>query len=226
MSKPIVLAVMLIFAPFCDRTARAAEPQQATDKQVAVLLLVDYARSYGYQVMMARIQLERDRTQFERDAKLFEQKKELHRRKVIPSLELEIAELKDTWNRAQLVVAQKNLDYVQAEYEAMVQLARHFGGSSVTAEALYATFRKGWDAGCAKGPDEVAAAKARLDFMVKVVDRARQLHKERNEPLSSLLEKEAQLGFARSEYQNRAGSVSRCRDLLFPSLQDIQAVGP
>jgi hypothetical protein len=216
----------LPFVSLLVPSPRALESGAANNHQMAVMLLVDYGRSYGYQTMMAKIQLERDRAEFERDSKLLLQKEELYRRKAIPLIELEIARLKDTWNRAQLVVAEKSLMFVQAEYEATVQLARHFGGVPVTVEALYATFRRGWEAGCEKGPDEVAAAKAREDFLIKVVDRAEGLYRQRNVSASSLLEKRAQLEIARSEYRHRAESVGKCRALLFPSLEDILAIKP
>jgi len=198
----------------------------ASDRQIAVLMMVDYARSYGYQIMMARIQLERDRAQTERDEQVLKQKQELVRRRVAPPIELEIAQLKDTWNRAQLVVAEKSLEYVQAEYDAMVQLAKHYGGNPTSIENLYAIFKRGWDAGCEKGPVEVSAAKARFDFMEKVVVRAQELHARKNEALTSLLEKQAQLEVARAEYKNRSASVDRCRTLLYPSLGDVQAIKP
>ena len=217
--------LFLCGAPFALK-AQTPNPNIVSNNQIAVMLLVDYARSYGYQSMMAKIQLDRDRAQFERDAQLLKQKEELHRRKSVPLIELEIAQLKDVWNRAQLVVSEKSLAFVQAEYQAMVQLAKHFGGVPVTTEALYATFRKGWDAGCEKGPDEVAAAKARFEFLKKLVERSRQLYRERVETRSSVLEKEAQLEIARSEYDNRASSLEVCRNLLFPSLDDVQAIKP
>ncbi|MGY3453611.1 hypothetical protein [Bradyrhizobium sp. USDA 4353] len=222
--RPLALTLVTLLS--LVRVAAAQEQAPVNDKQIAVMLLVDYGRSYGYQVMMARIQLDRDRAQFERDATLLKQKQELYERKSIPLVELEIAQLKDTWNKAQLVVAEKNLAYVQAEYQAMVQLAKHFGGVPQTTDAIYATFRKGWEAGCEKGPDEVAATKARLDFMEKVVARAEQLYRQRNESLSSLLDKQAQLGIAQAEYQNRAPSLESCRKLLFPSLEEIMAIKP
>lgn len=206
--------------------AQAPDPAIASNNQIAVMMLVDYARSYGYQTMMARIQLDRDRAQFERDTKLLKQREELYQRKSIPLIELEIAQLKDVWNRAQLVVSEKSLAFVQAEYQAMVQLAKHFGGVPTTTEALYATFRKGWDAGCDKGPDEVTAAKARFEFLKKLVDRSRQLYRQRTEKLSSVLEKESQLEVARSEYDNRAASLDVCRKLLFPSLQEVKDIKP
>jgi hypothetical protein len=91
-------------------------------------------------------------------------KQELFQRKAIPLIGLKIAPLKETWNRAQLAVSDKSPTFVQPEYQAMVQLAKHFGGVPVIIEALYATFRKGWDAGCGKGPDEAVVAKTKLDF--------------------------------------------------------------
>ncbi len=228
----LTLGAALLSATLC-LAAHAASPEgdnagsnrPATDRQIAVMLLVDYARSYGYQIMMARIQLDRTQAQLDRDAVILEQKRELRRRNVAPEIELEIADLKDVWNRAQLIVARKNLDYVSAEYQAMVKLAHHFGGSPATTSDIYATFRAGWEAGCAKGPDEAVAAKARFEFMQKVVERARQLNEKHLEPLSSLLEKQTELDIAGSEYRNRAESVERCRTLLFPTLEEIDAIG-
>lgn len=228
MSKRAHICFLVLWfcgAPFAAK-AQTPDPNIVSNNQIAVLLLVDYARSYGYQTMMARIQMDRDRAQFERDGQLLKQKDELYRRKGIPLIELEIAQLKDVWNRAQLVVSEKSLAFVQAEYQAMVQLAKHFGGVPTTTVSLYATFRKGWDAGCEKGPDEVAAAKARLEFLKKLVERSQQLYRKRIETRSSVLEKEAQLEIARSEYDNRASSLDVCRNLLFPSLEEVEAIKP
>lgn len=222
-----ILILGFVLPLFGSVTAHASDPALVNNNQIAVMLLVDYARSYGYQSMLAKIQIDRDRAQFERDATLLKQKEELYRRKAIPLVELEIAQLKDTWNKAQLIVSEKSLTFVQAEYQAMVQLAKHVGGGeSLTTERLYATFRRGWDAGCEKGPDEAEAAKARFDFLAKAVARSEELYKKRNESLAYLLEKQTQMEVARSDYQNRANSLNLCRNLLFPSLQDVLAIKP
>jgi hypothetical protein len=220
--------IKALLAAFClAAVPAAAQEAPVNNNQVAVLMMVDYGRSYGYQTMMARIQLETDRAELERDRIVLSQKEELFRTNRIPLVEVEIARLKDEWNRRQLVVAEKNLAFVSAEYEAMIQLARHFGGGQpVSGETLYATFRKGWDAGCDKGPDEVAAMKARMDFMAKSVDRARQLLAEKNESYASVLGKEMQLRIAIADHDHRAASLDRCRSVLFPSLADILAVKP
>jgi len=205
----------------------AAQDTPANNNQIAVLMIVDYGRSYGYQTMIARIQLETDRAELERDRVVLAQKEELFRNQRIPQVEVDIARLKDEWNRRQLVVSEKSLAYVSAEYEAMIQLARHFGGGQpATAEMLYATFRRGWDAGCDKGPDEVAAMKARMDFLAKSLERARQLHAQQNESYASVLEKETQLKIATADYGNRAAGIEKCRIVLFPSLSDILAIKP
>lgn len=194
------------------------------DRQLAVMMFVDYGRSYGYQVMMARIHLETVKAQLERDQQLLSQKDELRRKRTIPPIELEVAQLKDIWNWKQLIVAEKNLVYVSAEYEAMSQMARHFGGLNIPLSDLYATFRRGWEAGCDKGPDEVEAMKAWADYAKKAVERSRQLNKQGIESASSLLEKEAQVKVALSNYENRRAGLERCRSQLFPSLDDILAV--
>jgi sugar phosphate isomerase/epimerase len=122
-------------------------------------------------------------------------------------------------------VAEKSLDYVSAEFAAMTEMARHFGGEPITVETLYAAFRRGWEAGCDKGPDEVVAMKAWADFAEKSLERARQLYDRGSMPLNALLDREAQLRIARSNAQNRAARLDLCRTALFPSLEEIMAIG-
>ena len=216
---PFLAVLCLVAAPV------TAQETPINDKQIAVLMTVDYGRSYGYQTMMARIQLDTDRAELERDRIVLGQKEELFRSSRIPLVEVEIARLKDEWNRRQLVVSEKSLAYVSAEYEAMIQLARHFGGGQpLTVEELYATFRRGWEAGCDKGPDEVAAMKARMDFLAKSLERARQLEAQQNESYASVLEKEMQLKIAKADHDHRAAGLDKCRTVLFPSLAEILAV--
>lgn len=194
-------------------------------EQLGVLLFVDQGRSFGFQTMMARIQLDTVRAQLERDRKILEQNEDLYEKNAIPLIELEISQLKDAWNRKQLIVAEKSLDYVSAEYEAMTQMARFFGGESVTAEELYGTFRRGWDAGCDKGPDEVVAMQAWAAYAEKALERARQLNARGSLPFSTVLAREADLEIARSNYRNREAGLEKCRTVLFPSLDEVLAVG-
>lgn len=194
--------------------------------QLSVLIFVDQGRSYGYQVMMARIHLDSVTAELERDAALLERNEDLYARNAIPLIELEIARLKDTWNRRQLVVAEKNLVFVSAEYEAMKLAAEQFGKGGITAERLYETFRRGWEAGCDKGPDEVEAMKAWADFAAKSLERARQLNARDVEPDATVLEREARLRIAQSNHENRLAGLDRCRAVLFPSLDDILEIEP
>jgi len=196
-----------------------------TDRQVAVMMFVDYGRSFGYQTMVATIQIDVVKAQIERDQALLKQKEELYRRKVIPVVELEIARLKDLWNRKQLVVAEKSRATVAAQYEAMTEMAKHFGGVEVPTERLYAMFRRAWEAGCAKGPDELDAMQAWAAFAKVSAERARQLHRRGSESLASLLEKEMQQAIAQANYEQRQSRLDRCEAVLFPDLEDIQAVG-
>lgn len=147
------LAAALVAFLASRPTLSSEQDAPITDQQLAVMLFVDYGRSYGYQTMMARIQLDTVKAEFERDRDLLEMKEQLFREHSIPLVELEIAQLKDAWNRKQLIVAEKSLAYVSAEYEAMSQMANHFAGVEMPIGTLYATFRRGWDAGCDKGPD-------------------------------------------------------------------------
>jgi hypothetical protein len=227
MKKLGVLAIAALLACVPNFWLLAADEDTALNNyQIAVMMLVDYGRSYGYQTMIARIQLDTNKAELERDAIILRQKQELYRKKSIPLIELEIAQLKDTWNQRQIVVAEKNLAYVSAEYEAMTQMAKHFGGVKIPVSALYSTFRRGWDAGCDKGPDELVAMKAKMDFLEKVVERSRQLQKQRIETFSALLDKETQLKIARSDYQHRLESLDKCRMVLFPSLKEILSIAP
>ncbi len=196
-----------------------------SDRQVAVMMFVDYGRSFGYQTMLASIQIDVVKAQIERDRALLEQKEELYRKKAVPLIELEIARLKDLWNRKQLIVAEKSLATVSAQYAAMGEMAKHFGGVEVPTQTLYAMFRRAWDAGCEKGPDEVEAMKAWADFSKASAERARQLHRRGSESLASLLEKEMQQKIAQSNYEQRRSRLDRCKAVLFPDLKDIQAVG-
>jgi hypothetical protein len=200
------------------------EKTPMNDRQLSVMMFVDYGRSYGYQTMMARIHVDTVKAELERDQKILEQKEELLRKRAIPPIELEVAQLKDAWNRKQLIVAEKSLEYISAEYAAMTQMAQHFGGLDIPVEKLYATFRRGWDAGCEKGPDEVEAMKAWAAFSEKALERARQLNSQGDEPLASVFQKEANLKIAQSNYENRLAGLDKCRKTLFPSLEEILAV--
>ncbi len=77
----------------------AAQGQDVTklvsDRQVTVMMFVDYGRSFGYQTMLAGIQIDVVKAQIERDQGLLKQKEEIYRRKVIPLVELEIARIND-----------------------------------------------------------------------------------------------------------------------------------
>ncbi len=206
--------------------AQSSDPVKGvSDRQVAVMMFVDYGRSYGYQSMLAAIQIDAVKAQIARDQALLTQKEELHRKRAIPLIELEVARLKDLWNRKQLVVAEKSLATVSAQYQAMGEMAKHFGGANVPADALYATFRRAWDAGCDKGPDEVEAMRAWADFATKSAERARQLNRLGRETKTSLLEKLTQQAIAQSNYEQRASRLDRCKAVLFPELKDILAVG-
>lgn len=226
MASFVTRVVAAIVLAAISGTACLASDKNAAvnDRQLAALFFFDYGRSYGYQLMMARIQLETDRAELERDAIILQQKEELFRKNAIPQIELDVARLKDTWNRKQLIVSEKSVTYIAAEYEAMVQMGKHFAGVEIPAEALYATFRRGWDAGCDKGPDEVEAMKAWAEFLQKSVERSIQLNSQGNEPLSSVLEKKAQLRIAQVNYDQRNAALDKCRKVLFPSLEDILAI--
>jgi hypothetical protein len=210
----------------------AVQPSLADDaatplgnEQLSVLMLVHQGRAYGYQTMMARIHLDTVTAELARDRAILQQNEDLYQKNAIALIDLEISQLKDAWNRKQLVVAEKSLDFVSAQYEAMRQMAEHFAGAEVSLETLYATFRRGWEAGCDKGPDEVVAMKAWVDYAAKSLERARQLNAEGNAPDSVVLEREAELAIARSNYENRQAGLEKCRTVLFPGLDQIVAIG-
>lgn len=227
----MAIAAAAVSAALGTMSAASAQSRDAAkpvnDRQVAVMMFVDYGRSYGYQSMLAAIQIDVVKAQMARDQALLKQKEELYRKKAIPLVELEIARLKDLWNRKQLVVAEKSLATVSAQYQAMGEMAKHFGGVNVPADALYATFRRAWDAGCEKGPDEVEAMRAWAAFATKSAERARQLNRQGRETKAALFEKQMQQTIAQANYEQRASRLDRCRTVLFPSLDDILTVdGP
>lgn len=217
MTFMVVLAVAL-------PVALRAESTPASTNQLMMLYFTDSGRSYGYQVMIARIQLDTVNAALDRDATLLRQNEELFARNAIPEIELEIAQLKDAWNRKQLIVAEKSLAYVSAEYDAMRQMAEHFAGQSVSVEEIYASFRRGWEAGCDKGPDEVVAHQAWAAYAEKSLERARQLNTRGSLPDSAVREREAQLAIALSNYENRQAGLDRCREVLFPTLDEVLAL--
>lgn len=196
-----------------------------TNEQLAVLMFVDQGRAYGFQRMLARIHLDTVQAELDRDRAILEQNEELYERNAIPLIELEVSQLKDAWNRKQLIVAEKSLEAVSAQFDAILEMARHFGGTPVPAETLYGAFRRGWDAGCDKGPDEVAAMQAWAAYAEKSLERARQLNARGSLSLNALLDREAQLRIARSNFENRQARLDRCRTALFPSLEEITAIG-
>ena len=53
------------------------------------------------------------------------------------------------------------------------------------------------------------------------MERARRLNARGSLPDSEVLEREAQLAIATSNYQNRLGGLDRCTTVLFPSLEEV-----
>lgn len=212
--------------------ALAAQPVQSqdsgapvTEEQLFLMMFVDQARSVGYQRMLAGIQLDTVRAELTRDRAILERNRELFEEKAIPMVELEIAQLKDAWNRKQLIVAEKSAETIGAQFSAITLIDRHFAGESVAVDDLYAAYRESWEAGCDKGPDEVAAMAAWVAYAEKSLERARELHGRGTLPLRTLLEREAQAKIAHANHDARAARLDRCRAVLFPSLEDITAVG-
>jgi hypothetical protein len=220
--RRIAAPLALVLMACCG--AVQAQDTPLTRDQALTLYFTDSGRSFGYQVMIARIQIETVQAEIARDAALLARSEDLYRSNSVPLIDLQIAQLKDAWNRKQLVVAEKNLEFLTAEYQAMTRLAEFFGGAPATVEDLYAIFRRGWEAGCAKGPDEVAAYAAWVAFVTKSLDRARQLNARGSLPETDVLDRVAQLAIAEANYRNRLESLDRCDKVLFPSLTDVLAV--
>lgn len=208
-----------------DNALTLEDRTPVTDGQLAVMLFVDYGRSYGYQSMMAQIQIDTVKAGLDRDRQIARQNESLLTTNAISAIDLEISRLKVIWGEKQLVVAEKNLIAIASQYEAMKRMAEHFAGGDVPRDALYGLFQRGWEAGCDKGPDEVAAMKAWVDYSQKSLDRTRDLHAQGVESLAAVLEKEAQLKIAESNFRNRESRLDRCREILFPSREQIEAIG-
>lgn len=226
---PLLVGLFALFvtqSAFSQKAGTTPEDQTpVTDRQLSVMMFVDYGRSYGYQSMLAQIQIDTIKAELERDRQIAGQMEKLLTKDAISQIEFEIAQLKVVWGEKQLKVAEKNLVAVGSQYEAMKKMAKHFAGVEVPRDELYAVFRKGWEAGCDKGPDEVAAMKAWVDFCEKSLQRARALNQQGSESITSVLEKEAQLKIAEANYQSRKSRLDMCREVLFPSLEDIRSIG-
>jgi|JI9StandDraft_2_1071091.scaffolds.fasta_scaffold03580_9 hypothetical protein len=220
-----LFALLFTLSAFSQKSDTAPDDKTpVTDRQLSVMMFVDYGRSYGYQSMLAQIQIDTIKAELERDRQIAGQMEKLLTKDAISQIELEIAQLKVIWGEKQLKVAEQNLVAVGSQYEAMKKMAQHFAGVDVPRDELYEVFRKGWQAGCDKGPDEVDAMKAWTDFCEKSLQRARALNQQGNESLTSVLEKEAQLKIAETNYQSRKSRLNLCREILFPSLEDIKAI--
>lgn len=218
-------AATLVTVIGASQPAMAQEAEAPiSSEQVAVLMFIDQGRAYGFQRMLARIQLDTVQAELKRDRAILAQNEDLYERSAIPLIELEISQLKDAWNRKQLIVAEKNLEAVSAQFDAILEMARHFGGTPVPVETLYGAFRRGWEAGCDKGPDDVVAMQAWAAYAEKSLERARQLNARGSLSLNTLLDREAQLRIARSNFENRQARLDRCRTALFPSLEEIMAI--
>ncbi len=196
-----------------------------TSEQLFLMMFVDQGRSIGYQRMLAGIQLETVRAELERDQAILERNLDLYEKSAIPRIELEIAQLKDAWNRKQLVVAEKSAETIGAQFSAITQIARNFAGEPIPVGELFAAYRQSWEAGCDKGPDEVDAMAAWVAYAETSLERAQELHDRGSLPLSTLLERETQVHIARANHDARAARLDRCRAVLFPSLEDVLAVG-
>lgn len=69
-----LLASVLAVLPGHQSSALVASAP-VNDRQLAVMMFVDYGRSYGYQVMMVRIQVDTVKAQLERDQQLLSRKR-------------------------------------------------------------------------------------------------------------------------------------------------------
>ncbi len=225
---PLLVCLFALFftqsAVSQDADATQGDKTPVTDRELSVMMFVDYGRSYGYQSMLAQIQIDTIKVELERDRQIAAQMEKLLTKDAISQTELEIAQLKVTWGEKQLKVAEKNLIAIGSQFEAMKKMAKHFAGDEVPRDELYEVFRKGWQAGCDKGPDEVDAMKAWVDFCEKSLQRSRALNQQGSESLTSVLEKEAQLKIAEANYQSRKSRLDMCRKILFPSLEDIKSI--
>lgn len=218
-------AAVAVFGALAAQPAAAQGPEMpVTSEQLFLMMFVDQGRTIGYQRMLAGIQLETVRAELERDAAILERNVELFEKNAIPRIELEIAQLKDAWNRKQLLVAEKSAETIGAQFSAMTQIARNFAGEPIPVEDLFEAYRQSWEAGCDKGPDEVEAMAAWVAYAEASLTRARELHDRGSLPLSTLLERETQVQIARINHDARAARLDRCRAVLFPSLEDVMGV--
>jgi len=219
-------AAGVLFVAVAVQPATAQESDApVTTEQLFLMMFVDQGRTIGYQRMLAGIQLETVRAELERDQAILERNNELYEKNAIPRIELEIAQLKDACNRKQLIVAEKSAETISGQFSAITHIARNFAGESIPVAELFAAYRQSWEAGCAKGPSEVEAMAAWVAYAETSLERAHELHDRGSLPVGTLLERETQVRIARANHDARAARLDRCRAVLFPSLEDVMAVG-
>ena len=206
--------------------ALADEAKLLNDRQVFTLMLIDQGRTLARQELLAQIQLDNVRAELERDRTMLQHKEDKFRHKEISQTEIDIARLKDEWNRRQLFVAEKNVAYFSAERAASSRIAGYFSGAQTSTVDLYAEFRRAWEAACEQAPDELAAIKAKRDYLERSVERSRDLFMQKTESYEVLIEKEAILQSTRADYSNRLGRLDQCRSTHYPSLEQILKVQP
>jgi len=221
--RAVLLASFIALPGHTVATEEAGTP--VSSEQLFLMMFVDQGRTIGYQRLLAGIHLDTVKAELDRDRAILEQNQNLYDRNAIPLIELEVSQLKDAWNRKQLIVAEKNLEALDAQFSAITQIARSSAGEPIPVEDLYAAYRASWDAGCDKGPDEVVAMQAWAAYAEKSLERARQLNSRGTLPLSAVLEREAQLEIARSNAESREARLDRCRAVLFPSLDEVLSIG-
>ncbi|MDD9718622.1 hypothetical protein PVW48_17805 [Dinoroseobacter sp. PD6] len=197
----------------------------ATMDQVMLLVFADQGRSVGYQSMLSGIHLETIKAQLDRDAAILERNRALYERNAVSLLELEVSQLKDAWNKLQLQVAERNLTAVAAQVTAISMLNEHFAGTPVDLGDLYAVYLRGWDAGCDKGPIEARANEAWMAYAEKSLERARQLQARGSLSEEIVLAREADLRIATVNFERRFERLDRCREVFFPSFDDVAKAG-
>src|SRR6478752_1901801 len=79
LAAAVALAAVSFSSSASGVSQDAAKP--VSDRQVAVMMFVDYGRSFGYQTMLATIQIDVVKAQIARDLGLLKQKEELYRKK-------------------------------------------------------------------------------------------------------------------------------------------------
>lgn len=91
---PLCVAFRAVFLFLHEAETTSEDKTPVTDRQLSVMMFVDYGRTYGYQSMLAQIQVDTMKAELERERRIPVQMENLSKKDAVSQIESEIAQLK------------------------------------------------------------------------------------------------------------------------------------